>query len=555
MKNHLLLSILLITSQLSMAQLITLVPTDPASPTKGTVVFDNATSLLKYWNGTVWIPITNAATATGWGVSGNDIYNANTRNVGIGTTTPKATFNVAEGKTVFFGADTSGAGNELIWYPSKGAFRAGISLANGWDYSNVGNYSTATGSSIAGGNSSTAMGASVANGQYSPTAMGSSIAGGSYSTAMGASNASGDKSTAMGTSTASGYGSTAIGYGNIASFDYTMAIGKYNQDIASSALVIGNGSYNSNTNVITRSNIMTVMMDGKVGIGTTAPQEALHIQGSAIISSYLGIGTTTPIAPLHVVTSNLLSNSTNHYFSWGTGTSISTLGNGYHNIGILAEYDIVTKNSFVSSQTVTTSDARIKNIIGLSNNQQDLATLCKIKITDYHYKDIVMWGNQTFKKVIAQQVEEVFPQAVRKQTSTIPDIYSLAEKVNFDADNKTLTILLSKSYDIKIGEKIEIIHPDKGKIQAVVESVSGNSFTVKDWQYPTDKIFVFGREVNDFRVIDYEAISMLGISAIQELAKENEELKSKLKRLEGDFSNRIAILEALILKKPSGEIR
>ena len=174
--------------------------------------------------------------------------------------------------------------------------------------------------------------------------------------------------------------------------------------------------------------------------------------------------------------------------------------------------------------------------------------LRQIKITDYHYKDVAIWGNQTFKKVIAQQVEEVFPQAVRKQTSTIPDIYTLAEKVSYDTAKKELTILLSKSYDIKIGEKIEFVHPEKGKIQAVVESVSGNSFTVKDWQYPTDKIFVFGREVNDFRSVDYEAISMLGISAIQELAKENEELKSKLKKLEGDFSNRIEIIEAMVLK-------
>ncbi len=58
-------------------------------------------------------------------------------------------------------------------------------------------------------------------------------------------------------------------------------------------------------------------------------------------------------------------------------------------------------------------------------------------------------------------------------------------------------------------------------------SVSGKTFTVKDWQYPTDKIFVFGREVNDFRSVDYEALSMLGISAIQALAKENEELKKE----------------------------
>lgn len=59
-------------------------------------------------------------------------------------------------------------------------------------------------------------------------------------------------------------------------------------------------------------------------------------------------------------------------------------------------------------------------------------------------------------------------------------------------------------------------------MQTQVKSISGNSFTVKDWQYPTDKIFVFERELNDFRVVDYEAILMMGSSAIQELANEND---------------------------------
>ncbi|MCP4551438.1 MAG: hypothetical protein GY834_05235, partial [Bacteroidetes bacterium] len=32
----------------------------------------------------------------------------------------------------------------------------------------------------------------------------------------------------------------------------------------------------------------------------------------------------------------------------------------------------------------------------------------------------------------------------------------------------------------------------------------------------TDKVFVYGREVDDFHTVDYEAISMLNVSATQE---------------------------------------
>jgi hypothetical protein len=125
--------------------------------------------------------------------------------------------------------------------------------------------------------------------------------------------------------------------------------------------------------------------------------------------------------------------------------------------------------------------------------------------------------------------------------------------VGYDVIKKELKCLLSKDYNVKIGDKIELVHPEKGKILSEVVEVSGKSFTVKDWQYATDKIFVFGREVNDFRSVDYEAISMLGISAIQQLAKENEELKKAINEIKkesinqkDDFTKRLESIEVTL---------
>ena len=73
-----------------------------------------------------------------------------------------------------------------------------------------------------------------------------------------------------------------------------------------------------------------------------------------------------------------------------------------------------------------TSDARIKNIQGRSDNAADLLTLLGIEVTDYSYKDVITRGNLTRKKVIGQQIERVFPQAVTKVTDAVPDIYQQA---------------------------------------------------------------------------------------------------------------------------------
>jgi Head domain of trimeric autotransporter adhesin/Chaperone of endosialidase len=498
----------------------------------GAYNIDDPTALFMVGNGTS-SALSNALTVL------------NDGKVGIGIT-PKATFNIAAGKTVLFGADSSGSGRKLLWYPSKGAFRVGYSSDTEWDYANVGYFSTAMGySTTARGYFSTAMGQSTtASGNYS-TAMGfNTIASGYSSTTMGFNTtASGDFSTAMGYNTtargsittalgyfttASGFSSTVMGYYTTASGQYSTALGIYNIDVPTALFMVGNG------NSSTRSNALTVLNDGKVGIGTTAP-----------------------IAPLHIsIANSVAENNTNRYFSYATGSNIISFSPGTYNVGLLVDYDIVTKNSFVSAQTATTSDARIKNIIGLSNNQQDLDKVRQIQITDYRYKDVHTWGNQTFKKVIAQQVEEVYPQAVRKMTSIIPDIYALADQVIFEAASKHLTILMSKNYDIKVGEIIEFILEKEGKVQGVVASVSGNSFTVKNWQHPTDKIFVFGREVKDFRSVDYEAISMLGISAIQQLAKEHELLLKEIKQLKDDgkeLNTRLGIIESLLSNNAKGK--
>jgi len=120
-----------------------------------------------------------------------------------------------------------------MWIPAKAAFRAGnvggTPWDNSWDDANVGNYSTAMGSSTrASGDYSTARGSSTrAIGPYC-TAMGvSTTAGAAGSTAMGGgTTASGNYSTAMGNgTTASGDYSTAMGNGTTASGQYTTAIG------------------------------------------------------------------------------------------------------------------------------------------------------------------------------------------------------------------------------------------------------------------------------------------------------------------------------------------
>jgi hypothetical protein len=357
-----------------------------------------------------------------------------------------------------------------------------------------------------------------ASGAFS-TAMGdNTTASGPFSTAMGSGTfASGEYSTVMGYETiASGDFSSAMGYETIASGESSTAIGQYNVDDPYATFMVGNGFSNG-----TRITSLNVKKTG-----------------------FVGIGTDNPVANLHVSSSGAVSAGVNSYFYPGS-TNLTPNNTSIAALGIYANYGIVSGTYIGAALSVIASDVRIKNIINRSDNTNDLARLRKLQITNYRMKDEGTWGTKVFKKVIAQEVEKIYPEAVNKQSSVIPDIYALAEKIVYDSIKKELTVSLAKSYDLKIGDKIELVHPQKGKIRSTVSAVNGHDFTVKDWYDKADKIFVFGREVDDFRVVDYEALSMLGISAIQALAKENEEMKAKFEQQINKQESRIDKLESL----------
>ncbi|MCF2497304.1 MULTISPECIES: tail fiber domain-containing protein [Dyadobacter] len=171
-----------------------------------------------------------------------------------------------------------GEGQRLIWYPAKGAFRAGSSNGVTWEENAIGNNSTAFGSSnLALGSESMAFGLS------NQATGNSSIAFGENTSASGMASAS------LGNSTnASGYAAIAMGVGTVSKVEGSIAAGIYNDvsDNPVSAQLpldrifqIGNGIS------IQRSNALTVLRNGFMGIGQSAkdPKYFLDVAGRARI--------------------------------------------------------------------------------------------------------------------------------------------------------------------------------------------------------------------------------------------------------------------------------
>ena len=79
---------------------------------------------------------------------------------------------------------------------------------------------------------------------------------------------------------------------------------------------------------------------------------------------------------------------------------------------------------------------------------------------------------------------------------------------------------------LKKGERVRLIGKNKEGIHEVLEVAPGRFRT--DFATDDDAVFVFGREVKDFRMVDYEAIAMLNVSATQELHRRLEQQSAAL---------------------------
>ena len=242
----------------------------------------------------------------------------------------------------------------------------------------------------------------------------------------------------------------------------------------------------------------------------------LRMDGSRVL-----IHTSTTTARLNVGAINA------NYFSAGRLTTNG--GTGSNTDRTNTPLSIRASGHIICPTFDIDSDERIKTAIEPSDSREDLGTLLGIEIADYKYIDTIANGNKPQKKVIAQQVENVFPQAVNKSTGSIPDIFKSAKI----ADGWVLL-----ATDLKVGERVRLIGEKDEAIEEIIE-VRGDAFRTA-FKPSGDQVFVHGREVEDYRTVDYDAIAMLNVSATQQIKKELDAVKIENAKLKDQLAALVA---------------
>lgn len=175
------------------------------------------------------------------------------------------------------------------------------------------------------------------------------------------------------------------------------------------------------------------------------------------------------------------------------------------------------------------SDSRIKNDITIVDDTKAIDLVNTLESKEYGYIDPYNKKTQKTIGFIAQEVKDVLPNAVTIEKGFIPDeIREITNPVwNANSDGTwTLTISDIVFQVNHTGKCRFYLGETKKDIQVETDRVSFK-FNRK-W----DNVYLWGKEINDFHMIDKNQIFALHHSAIQELSRRNDEKSAKILVLE-----------------------
>jgi len=249
------------------------------------------------------------------------------------------------------------------------------------------------------------------------------------------------------------------------------------------------------------------------------PDGNSYIRSNLIVDqNYLSIGTSTVQFPLYVATGANYYFFLANYFNQNGGYNGACAYNGYGTWAVSAYF----ANATITNQWyATVCDIRIKENITPVGPMLDIIN--QIRIVSFDMID----KNQKRDEcgVIAQQLEKVFPNAVEQHVGAIP-CYGCKASHTVLEDGTVELVFDTKNTPLSIGDKIKIVTGTEFT-QAVdhivdVLSVGVGKCTVSKWgtkEEELGEVFVYGKQVDDFRNVDTPQLGVLALKGVQELSK------------------------------------
>jgi hypothetical protein len=222
---------------------------------------------------------------------------------------------------------------------------------------------------------------------------------------------------------------------------------------------------------------------------------------------------------------------------------ITTLSSRYYNSsGVNGNTDmprplsIYAINHIACAELQVFSDRRIKtNIVDVPDDLA-LQQVRDIPCRYYDYIDNVNDGTEKTIGFIAQEVKEILPMAVSIVTRYVPDEYRILENIYWEeivsGINGNTTYKMSSDLSDVSGIKYKFLVANDLSTIEVEKEIIGNSDDTFTFDASYQHVFCYGKEVDDFHILEKNKIFALHHAAIQEIDRLQLEEKNKVLALE-----------------------
>lgn len=276
---------------------------------------------------------------------------------------------------------------------------------------------------------------------------------------------------------------------------------------------------------------------------TAQNNATINDTGDLWVRNTIGINDTSKLAPLVVGTSfsgTFPVQDQYAYFGYQWNSSSSNQFNVFLSsrsgaTATIGGVSIYAKGSVFASAFLAFSDQRIKCNFAAAATHSDLSIVDRLTFGDYQYKDVLAHGTTPRRGLMAQQVKALLPQAVTLSSDFIPDILAFASETVLNGD--VLTVHMKAPHGLADGEMVRLITLGTAPQELAATVLSERRFSVPNWRGDADRVFVYGKKVNDLHVLNYQEVFCVGMGALQELSKQLTALSAQFMAQQAELKN------------------
>jgi hypothetical protein len=199
-------------------------------------------------------------------------------------------------------------------------------------------------------------------------------------------------------------------------------------------------------------------------------------------------------------------------------------GSGQFRASIYSEFGVVSG----AYGFMTLSDARIKKNITLVKGVLDV--IDRVQVVSYEHIDREKEHHVSYG-VVAQQLQECVPSAVKQTSDWVPNVYQKAAGQIVSGQN--VHLFFEGRVPEIAGQSLRLIREKGQELVVKVLDQGTHSLVVEGYEI-TGEVFAYGVKADDFLVVDKMQLGVLALQGTKELLELVKELRGEVKELRGE---------------------